>query len=112
MNRANLRVETNALASKVLFEGKRAVGVRYRKGGRNGTPMEVRARKEVIDRLRDKGITIDQLTERVIELELANLERAFRDVVEEFEKAEARGRAKPLGGPGPWGKFDDDDRDR
>ena len=71
-----------------------------------------RARKEVIDRLRDKGITIDQLTERVIELELANLERAFRDVVEEFEKAEARGRAKPLGGPGPWGKFDDDDRDR
>ena len=30
------------------FEGKRAVGVRYRKGGRNGPLMEVRARREVI----------------------------------------------------------------
>jgi len=71
-----------------------------------------RVRKEIEERLREKGITIDQLTERVIALELANLERAFRDVVDEFAKAEARGLAKPLGGPGPWGKFDDDDRDR
>ena len=31
-----------------MLEGKRAVGVRYRKGGRDGTPMEVRAAKEVI----------------------------------------------------------------
>jgi choline dehydrogenase len=32
-NRPNLRVETNALATKVLFEGKRAIGVEYRQGG-------------------------------------------------------------------------------
>ena len=32
-NRPNLRVETNALVSKVLFDGKRAVGVEYRQGG-------------------------------------------------------------------------------
>ena len=30
MKRANVRVETNALATKILFEGKRAVGVEYR----------------------------------------------------------------------------------
>ena len=30
------------------FEGKRAVGVRYIKGGKGGTPIEVRAAKEVI----------------------------------------------------------------
>lgn len=33
MDRPNLRVETEALASRVLFEGKRAVGVEYRQGG-------------------------------------------------------------------------------
>jgi choline dehydrogenase len=33
MNRANLRVETNALASRVLFEGKKAVGVEFTQGG-------------------------------------------------------------------------------
>jgi choline dehydrogenase len=32
--RPNLRVETNALATKILFEGKRAVGVEYRQGER------------------------------------------------------------------------------
>ena len=48
MGRANLTVRTNAHASEILLEGKRAVGVRYRKGGRNGTPTEVRAAKEVI----------------------------------------------------------------
>ena len=31
-----------------MLEGKRAVGVRYSRGGRGGVPVEVRARKEVI----------------------------------------------------------------
>ncbi len=45
MNRANLRVETNALASRVLFEGKRAVGVEF---AQNGRTVVARAAKEVI----------------------------------------------------------------
>ena len=45
MNRPNLRVETNALATKVLFEGKTAVGVEYRQ---NGERRVVRVRREVI----------------------------------------------------------------
>ncbi len=45
MKRANLRVETGALAERVLFEGKRAVGISYR---RNGQCHEARARREVI----------------------------------------------------------------
>jgi choline dehydrogenase len=48
MKRPNLKVLTNAHATAIVLDGKRAVGVRYAKGGRNGTPMEVRARKEVI----------------------------------------------------------------
>ncbi len=48
MKRPNLTVRTHAHATEIVFEGKRAVGVRYLKGGRGGTPMEVRARKEVI----------------------------------------------------------------
>ncbi|CAN5853259.1 GMC family oxidoreductase N-terminal domain-containing protein [soil metagenome] len=48
MKRKNLTVLTHAHATEIVLEGKRAVGVRYRKGGRNGAPMEVRARKEVI----------------------------------------------------------------
>jgi len=32
--RPNLRVETNALATRILFEGKRAVGIEYLQGGR------------------------------------------------------------------------------
>ncbi|MFO1159235.1 MAG: GMC family oxidoreductase N-terminal domain-containing protein [Reyranellaceae bacterium] len=48
MGRRNLTVRTNAHAHEVVLEGKRAVGVRYRQGGRNGTPTEVRAAKEVI----------------------------------------------------------------
>jgi choline dehydrogenase len=48
MKRPNLTVRTHAQATEIVIEGKRATGVRYRKGGRNGTPMEVRARKEVI----------------------------------------------------------------
>ena len=35
--RANLRIEVNALASRVLFEGTRAVGVEYLQGGRTHT---------------------------------------------------------------------------
>ena len=45
MGRQNLRVETNALASKVLFEGKRAVGVAFTQ---NGVKRTARAAKEVI----------------------------------------------------------------
>src|SRR6202047_1438320 len=43
--RANLRVETHAHAPRILFEGKRAVGVEYREGK---TVRQIRARREVI----------------------------------------------------------------
>ena len=43
--RGNLRVETDAQVTKVLFEGKKAVGVRYRK---NETLSEIRTTREVI----------------------------------------------------------------
>jgi choline dehydrogenase len=45
MRRPKVTVRTHALATRVLFEGKRAVGVRYLRGGRE---HEVRARREVI----------------------------------------------------------------
>jgi choline dehydrogenase len=45
MGRANLRVETRALATRVLFEGKRAVGVEYLQGGERKL---ARAAREVI----------------------------------------------------------------
>ena len=48
MKRPNLTVRTRAHATGLIFEGKRAVGVRYRKGGRNGALMEARARRDVI----------------------------------------------------------------
>jgi choline dehydrogenase len=48
MKRANLRVLTHAHSTNLILEGKRAVGVRYLKGGRGGTPTEVRVRREVI----------------------------------------------------------------
>ncbi len=44
-HRANLRVETGAHAMAVLFEGNRAVGVRYRQDGQVRT---LRARREVL----------------------------------------------------------------
>jgi choline dehydrogenase len=44
-HRPNLRVETHALAQRVLTEGKRAIGVAYR---RDGVVHEVRARREVL----------------------------------------------------------------
>ncbi len=43
--RSNLCVETEAQATRVLFEGNRAVGVAYRQGGKEIT---VRARREVL----------------------------------------------------------------
>jgi choline dehydrogenase len=43
--RSNLQVEKRALATRVLFEGKRAVGVVYRQNGQDKT---ARARREVI----------------------------------------------------------------
>ncbi|MGJ5035007.1 MULTISPECIES: GMC family oxidoreductase [unclassified Bradyrhizobium] len=46
--RPNVEVRTHAHATGIVLEGKRAVGVRYSRGGRGGAPVEVRARKEVI----------------------------------------------------------------
>lgn len=45
MRRKNLRVEQNALARRILFDGKTAIGIAYRQ---NGIDREVRARREVI----------------------------------------------------------------
>jgi choline dehydrogenase-like flavoprotein len=44
-SRANLRVEIRAHATRILFEGKRAVGVEYRQGK---ATKQIRARREVI----------------------------------------------------------------
>jgi choline dehydrogenase len=43
--RANLRIETHAVATRLLLEGKRCVGVGFR---RNGVDREIRATREVI----------------------------------------------------------------
>ena len=43
--RQNLTVQTDAQASRVVFDGKRAVGVQYRRAGQ---PTEARAQREVI----------------------------------------------------------------
>jgi choline dehydrogenase len=45
MSRGNLSVRTHALVTRVLFNGRRAVGVRYERGG---SSHEVQARREVI----------------------------------------------------------------
>ncbi|MER8482955.1 GMC family oxidoreductase N-terminal domain-containing protein [Mesorhizobium sp. M1322] len=45
MNRKNVRVEINALATRILFEGKRAVGIEYLQ---NGETKTARAGREVI----------------------------------------------------------------
>lgn len=47
MKRDTLSVRTNALATSVLFDGRRATGVRYLAGG-SGAPYDVMARREVI----------------------------------------------------------------
>jgi choline dehydrogenase len=46
--RRNLEVRTQATATSVIFEGKRAVGVRYVRSNARGHGGEVRARREVI----------------------------------------------------------------
>jgi len=48
MKRPNLAVHTNAHATEIVVEGKRAVGVRYAKGGRGGAIVEVRATMAVL----------------------------------------------------------------
>jgi choline dehydrogenase len=45
LRRRNLGLRTHALATRILFDGRRAVGVGYRRGGQL---REVRARREVI----------------------------------------------------------------
>ncbi|OQM76887.1 GMC family oxidoreductase [Manganibacter manganicus] len=45
MKRSNVRVETNALATRILFDGKRATGIEYRQNGKTRTAM---AGREVI----------------------------------------------------------------
>ena len=46
--RQNLCVITNAHATKILLDGKRAIGVAYNQGGANGRPDQVYAGREVI----------------------------------------------------------------
>ena len=46
--RRNLTIKTNAHAVSLLFDGKRATGVRYLKGGRGGPGIDIAARREVI----------------------------------------------------------------
>jgi len=48
LGRANLHVVTRAHATRVLFEGTRAVGVEYAEGGRGGARKEARAAREVL----------------------------------------------------------------
>ena len=43
--RTTLDIRTHAHVERILFDGKRAVGIRYRRGGK---PIEVRARREVL----------------------------------------------------------------
>ncbi|HBM88897.1 MAG TPA: choline dehydrogenase, partial [Rhodobiaceae bacterium] len=45
LDRPNLTVETEALTSRILFEGKKAVGVEY---AQNGNTVQARAGKEVV----------------------------------------------------------------
>lgn len=47
-SRPNLSVRTNAHVTRILLDGKLAVGVTYAKGGRGGALTEVRANREVI----------------------------------------------------------------
>lgn len=48
LKRRNLHLITQAHSTEIILEGKRAVGMRYLKGGRGGQPQEVRAGREVI----------------------------------------------------------------
>ena len=44
-HRPNLDIRTGAHTQRILFDGKRALGVRYRQGGRE---VEIRARREIV----------------------------------------------------------------
>ncbi len=46
--RPNVDVRTSTQAAKIVFEGKRAVGVRYVQGGRRSVEREIRAQREVV----------------------------------------------------------------
>ncbi|MEQ1615502.1 MAG: GMC family oxidoreductase N-terminal domain-containing protein, partial [Hyphomicrobiaceae bacterium] len=48
MKRPNLKVTTHAHATSIVFDGNKAVGIKYSRGGAHGTVHEVRARREVI----------------------------------------------------------------
>ncbi|MEC7245340.1 MAG: GMC family oxidoreductase N-terminal domain-containing protein [Pseudomonadota bacterium] len=47
-SRPNLKIITSAQTTKILFEGKRAIGVRYARGGRGGKLTDILAGREVI----------------------------------------------------------------
>ena len=47
-SRSNLTIITNALATKIMLDGKRAVGVLYKKGSKDAHTLELKANKEVI----------------------------------------------------------------
>lgn len=47
-SRSNLEIRTNAQAMTILFDGKRATGVRYMRNREKGAVRDVRARREVI----------------------------------------------------------------
>lgn len=46
--RKNVSVRTNAHTSRILFDGRKAVGVEYIMGGKGGATVQVRARREII----------------------------------------------------------------
>ncbi|MEO1493863.1 MAG: GMC family oxidoreductase N-terminal domain-containing protein [Pseudomonadota bacterium] len=46
--RPNLEIRTQAHATGLILDGRRATGVRYRRGGRGGQAVEISARREVI----------------------------------------------------------------
>jgi choline dehydrogenase len=48
MARGGLDVRTRAQTTRIIFEGRRAVGVRYRQGGPSGPERTVTARREII----------------------------------------------------------------
>jgi choline dehydrogenase len=91
MKRPNLTVLTHAHATGLVLEGKRAVGVRYAKGGPGGQPREVRARREVIlsggvynspQLLQLSGIGPEDVLQRLgipVAHELAGVGRNLRD---------------------------------
>jgi len=47
-SRPNLHIRTNAHAIEITLQGKRATGVTYRTGGRNGAVTSLRANREII----------------------------------------------------------------